>query len=643
MLLVFMASCKEDVEPQIPNALVVKAGEDQEVTIQSEVLLNGEVEGANTNLQYLWTFKSKPEGSQASLVNSDKPAANFTPDIPGTYQLNFKVSKGSLTAEDDLTVVAADEGTSGPVEPDNQVSADINEDVVWIDKYEDPVIPDYIVTKEIVINAKLTINSGVVVHFEEDAGFRVNGVIDAKGESQNRVIFTGKEAAKGYWKGILINSNSAENNLENVLISFAGGSEFSEFPGVKANLIMANSTQPTRLKMLNSSIQSSKHYGMFLGPNAKFNQFENNSFSYNEGTAAHVPAHQVHLLNFHSSFKDNNGYDGVEISGVLNLPNPVTWPGFNDKGKYLIAEDFLVQSGLVIMPGAGFEIKAGKMIEVSGAGYLKAIGSEASKIDFTAQVKDGSQNWKGIHFKSQSIENVLNNVNLSYAGSGTFDGIPQKTNIAVSGKLIVRMSNISHSGGYGVYATNANFVNSDIASSNVFASTPAGVVFPEILNNTSTPTLAGVWVDQWSFNQKLYQLDENFYNRETGQWFGGAESPWYPNQVGGFGISFTEEGKFSWMIVDRTLYDPFCNSYSAEFITGTYGFDANTVQLNQEYWRSKFYLSCDEDSNFDGTIETGVIDLRYEIQKLIHPARGITYWELKFINPDNSTFSYFKL
>lgn len=183
IILVFLASCKEDVEPSIPETLVVNAGEDQEVTIQSEVLLNGEVEGANTNLQYLWTFKSKPEGSQASLVNSDKPAANFTPDIPGTYQLNFKVSKGSLTAEDDLTVVAADEGTSGPVEPDNQVSANINEDVVWIDKYEDPVIPDYIVTKEIVINAKLTINPGVVVHFEEDAGFKVNGVIDAKGES----------------------------------------------------------------------------------------------------------------------------------------------------------------------------------------------------------------------------------------------------------------------------------------------------------------------------------------------------------------------------------------------------------------------------------------------------------------------------
>lgn len=643
IILVFLASCKEDVEPSIPETLIVKAGEDQEVIVHTEVLLNGEAEGKGGNLHYLWTFKTKPEGSEATLLNYANLAANFIPDLPGIYVLNLRVTKELLEAEDEVTILVKLDDGSSPGGSEFFIKEDINEDTTWEDRFEDPAILDYVVTKEIAVNAKLTVRPGVVVHFEEAAGLKVNGVIDAKGESQNRVVFTGKEAVRGYWKGILINSNSNENNLENVLISFGGGTEFSEFPGVKANLIMANSTQPTRLRLLNSSMQSSKSYGIYLGPNSKFNQFENNSFSYNEGAAAHVPAHQVHMLNFHSSFKDNNGYDGVEIGGVLNLPNPVTWPGFNDKGKYLVAEDFLVQSGLVIMPGAGFEVKANKMIEISGAGYLKAIGSEASKIDFTALIKSGNQNWKGIHFKSQSIENVLNNVNISYAGSGTFDGIDQKTNIAVSGRLIVKMSNISYSGGYGVYATNVENVNSDIASSNIFASTPAGVVFPEVLANPSPPSLSGIWVDQWSFNQKLYHLDENFYNRETGQWFGGAEYPWDPKPNGGFGISFSENGKFSWMIVDRPLYDPFCPSYSAEFITGTYGFDTNTVHLNQEYWRSKFYLSCDQDSNYDGNIETGVIDLRYEIQKIIHPVSGIAYWELKFINPDNSTFSYFKL
>ncbi|WP_146140063.1 hypothetical protein [Cecembia rubra] len=638
-----LSSCDQDIEPNIPVNLKAIAGENQEAVVNREVLLQGKVEGGTGNLHYNWAIKSKPEGSQSVIEESDKITANFIPDLSGIYLLEFTVSKGSISAKDELTILAKPDGSNPPFEPNNYISRDINEDTIWEDKYEDPAIPDYIVTKEIAVNANLTIQPGVVVHFKENAGLKVNGALLASGLSDKRIFLIGEEPSKGYWKGVLINSNAVENRIEHVYMAHGGGAEFLEMPGAKANLLVNGQNQPSQLKLANSNIRESKNYGMYMAPNAILSLFENNSFSENEGPAAFVPAHQVHFLDFHSRFKDKNGFDGVETSGELNLSTSVTWSGFNDRSKYLISSDLTIKSGMEVMPGAAFEISAGKMIHVTGNGYLKAVGNQSQRIDFTARVKDGNHNWKGIFFQSSHLDNILSRADVSFAGSSSFSGIPQKANIAVSGTLILRMSRINYSGGYGVYATHLQAVNEDIATSNVFGSTPLGYVFPESLANPGLPSLKGDWVDWWSFNEELFHLDPNFYNRNTGLWFGGAAGPWHSNQAGGFGIRFSEDGKFTWLIAEKYENDPSCISYAAEYINGTFQKNAQTLLLQQNYWRSKFYLSCETDQNYDENVQPGLVQLKYEIKRVFHPLSGLAFWELKITNLDNSTFSYFKL
>lgn len=643
LLGVILLSCDQDIEPSVPVNLKAIAGEDQEVVVSTEVILQAKVEGGTGNLQYHWSIKSKPEGSQAAIGETDKLRTNFIPDLAGTYVLEFIVSQGNISSKDELTVLAKLDGSNPPSEPINHISQDINEDTIWEDKFEDAAIPDYIVTKEIAINAKLTIKPGVVVHFKENAGLKVNGTLLATGQLEKRIFLIGEEPSKGHWKGVLINSNTVENRMEHVLIAHGGGAEFSEMPGVKANLLLNGQNQPTQLKLVSANVRESKSYGLYMAPKAFLGLFENNSFSQNEGPAAFVPAHQVHFLDFHSRFKDQNGFDGVETGGELNLNSSVTWTGFNDKSKYLISSDLTISSGMQIMPGAAFEVSAGKMINVTGTGFLKAVGSQSQRIDFTARVKDGNHNWKGIYFQSSHLENIMSRADVSYAGSSSFEGIPQKANIAVSGRLILRMSRINYSGGYGIYATHVQAVNEDIATSNVFSSTPLGYVFPESLANPEVPSLRGDWVDWWSFNEEFFHLDPNFYNKSSGQWFGGAAGPWHSNQTGGFGIRFSEDGKFAWLIAEKYENDPSCISYAAEYITGTFQKNAQSVLFQQTYWRSKFYLSCDTEQNYDENVPPGLVQLKYEIKRVFHPLTGLAFWELEFTNPDNSTFSYFKL
>jgi hypothetical protein len=66
------------------------------------------------------------------------------------------------------------------------------------------------------------------------------------------------------------------------------------------------------------------------------------------------------------------------------------------------------------------------------------------------------------------------------------------------------------------------------------------------------------------------------------------------------------------------------------------------ILFDQEYWRSMFINGCDASQNVDTSVETSVVDLPYEINWHNGQAGGDGYWELKFRNPDASTFSYYR-
>jgi hypothetical protein len=105
------------------------------------------------------------------------------------------------------------------------MSTNITTKTTLADRIADPELPDYIVTKNIDINAELTINPGVVIAFERDIRLNINdngGLLIAKGTADKKIRFIGVQKTKGFWVGIAHYSGSNANVLEFVEVLHAG-------------------------------------------------------------------------------------------------------------------------------------------------------------------------------------------------------------------------------------------------------------------------------------------------------------------------------------------------------------------------------------------------------------------------------------
>ena len=93
-----MITVMEDPPP------IADAGSDQPQAANNQVVMldgNGSSDPDGGVLTYVWSFESRPTGSQAVLAGADTPIASFTPTIPGTYTV-------ILTVTDDQGVSAID-------------------------------------------------------------------------------------------------------------------------------------------------------------------------------------------------------------------------------------------------------------------------------------------------------------------------------------------------------------------------------------------------------------------------------------------------------------------------------------------------------------------------------------------------------
>jgi N-acetylneuraminic acid mutarotase len=87
-------------------------GTDQIVHVGDTVTLNGndsfDDNTAPDQLEYAWSFESKPAGSYATLLNADSAAPTFVADLVGTYSIQLVVTdEGGLSSAGALVTVAA--------------------------------------------------------------------------------------------------------------------------------------------------------------------------------------------------------------------------------------------------------------------------------------------------------------------------------------------------------------------------------------------------------------------------------------------------------------------------------------------------------------------------------------------------------
>lgn len=474
-----MTSCKKDDEPKpAPTKVTADAGSDQTVSVGQTIALDGSKskDESGKSLSYKWEFTKKPNGSNATLSSTTVEKPTLAPDVAGEYELELTVTNDNGTAKDKVLITA----TSSPVS--NILKEDIEADLVLTNIVADPTKPDYFVTEDIRVYAKLTINPGVVLEFESGNGLYIQeeGSIVAKGTATEKIVFTGKNKTQGFWKGVLISSANAENEFNYVEMIYGGNINLSGMgSAIKTNLALYGYTG-AMLKVSNSSFAQSGGYGMYVQDGAQLQGFTKNTFNNNAGTALYVPVNQVHTLDAASTFTGGNAKNGVEIEGTLEETDEVTWPAFADGSAYFVMNDIRLDAGVNISAGAKFVFMADKALYVEDEGHIIAVGTADKKITFTGNNALAGY-WKGILISSPNPLNEMAYVQISHAGSSNLSGMGSavKGNLVLYGytKGAIKVSNstFSHSGGYGMYVQDGAEIKS--FANNTFANNTGAALY----------------------------------------------------------------------------------------------------------------------------------------------------------------------
>lgn len=372
------------------------------------------------------------------------------------------------------------DGDGGMVLPCEIISEDITTTRTLVDRNEDPSLPDYCITEQIIINegAGLIIEPGVVIEFSQNAGIDVgrltNGYLTAEGTTDKPIVFTGATKTAGFWRGITVSyySNDVRNVLNHCVVEYAGSEESSIHHAFSAGVAVAQSTAgPTgRISIKNTTIQNNLGKGYFCKENG-LNEFENNVFRNNSEHAIYIDVEEFSKMDENTVF-ESNGVDGVTqwIAGTRNDirdGNTHIWKALSGGNAYHLNRQTRVDMGGVeIEPGVNVVMESNIQFVVLENGFLSAYGTSAQPITFRG-TNPGTPSWNAIYFKSDHPNNYLDYCNISEAGVGIIENsvCVGTASIGLSywfgdgGRVVVTNCNITNGGGCGIFTDMDNLAN----------------------------------------------------------------------------------------------------------------------------------------------------------------------------------------
>ena len=468
-VLLLFTGCEDEVIEKPPvNTLEANAGNDQQVKTNQVLVLDGSNSKDENDkaFQYLWNIKSKPENSAATLTDATSVSPKFTADKAGNYVVELKIHNGAFADTDEVSIVATEVSDppvdDPPVHEPVVLNQDINQERRLTNVFDDPTIPDYLVTGDIHVTGLLTIDPSVIIAFEADKAMYIDyqGTIRAEGWVGKEVIFTGKNKTPGFWKGLIINSPNELNLLKYVIIEYGGSNPANGIESA-ANLAL-NGESHAKLTLLTSTLQHSKAYGLVVESATSLNVYSSDAILKNNHRPALIPASQINTMNGYIFDNEVNVIDvlGDNVSGL----EEIYWSPAIDNHTpavtvpYRIMGKVYVSSGLRILHGTHLMFDAGAEFQVGQNGYIIAQGTGADPIKFHGAEPNETGYWKGISIQSANENNELKYVEVYGAGSQPIDGFEQAAAIILDGdhkaKLNINNSRIGKSGGYGLYVEN---------------------------------------------------------------------------------------------------------------------------------------------------------------------------------------------
>ena len=464
-VLFLLTGCEDEIIENPPiNTLEANAGNDKQVETNQVLVLDGSNSKDENNgaFQYLWNIKSKPDNSTVILTDATTVSPKFTADKVGNYVVELKIQNGVFADTDEVSIIAT-EATETPISEPIILNQDINQERRLTNIFDDPAIPDYLVTADIHVTGHLIIDPSVTIAFDAGKAMYIDnpGTIIATGLGDNDMIFfTGNNKTPGYWKGLIINSSSTLNKLERVTIEYGGSNPANEIE-VAANLGLSSQGN---LHLTSSIIQHSAAYGMVVESGANWSADSFSNIFENNQTPLRIRASHVNSVDGQSYFA-NNTRNLIEVVGstVFDLMEVQWGPALTSDTPvvtvpYLIKGKVDVKSGLRIRKGVELQFDSDSEFSVTPSGYLTAVGTSAEPIKFYGAEPNETGYWKGISIQSANENNELKYVEVYGAGSQPIDGFEQNAAIILDGernaKLKIDHSKIGRSGGYGLYVEN---------------------------------------------------------------------------------------------------------------------------------------------------------------------------------------------
>lgn len=322
---------------------------------------------------------------------------------------------------------------------------------------------DYVVSCVLDVTANLVIEPGVVIEFEENAGIGVydGGTINAVGTEDEPIVLRGQSPVAGYWRGIHVETNSINNQLDHVTIQHAG-SNYVYCCNEKASLFLKGA----KMTIKNTQIAQGGGYGIHLKGNVSLDGFENNMITTHKEEPIFTTAFLAGSLNGAGLDFSGNTKDFIRIYDA-DVSEPVTIPALNV--PYL-QEGFVldVTESMTISAGVEWICEANAGIGIYDNGSLKLDGSSANEIVIRGkEAVDGY--WRGIHIETNSLNNVFSYARISEAGANYVYCCNEIATVFLKdGKLSMDHTVLSNGASYGLVAKEAaelrNYASNTVTS-----------------------------------------------------------------------------------------------------------------------------------------------------------------------------------
>lgn len=340
---------------------------------------------------------------------------------------------------------------------------DINANTVWQDRGDGV---DYILDCILSVNAKLTIEPGVVIQCNSGSGIIIEtgGSLVAAGTLANPIEMKGEVDVPAVWKGLYIKSNNVLNELNYCSVSNGGSGSFDGNSTKVANIRLSLNA---KLKLTNSTIRSSGKDGLLvdgldsddLNPIASF---ANNNFKDNLNYPISAIASIATMLDGAASSYTANTNNKILLRGGRmfgahvwqKMDIPYLIQGIASVGYYTDNGNLTIQPGVTVQFAGDAGLCTG---DYSTASWMNITGTASERVTLTGEIASPGA-WKGIAFQSTSPNNTISFTDVSYGGSSSYTGnTSQRGNIMggawSAGSFNIANTTISNSQSWGIYCT----------------------------------------------------------------------------------------------------------------------------------------------------------------------------------------------